>query len=270
MPKSRPLESPKAKQIRTIHGASVEIFENAHLACDAAAVRIAGLIQKGPSVLGLATGATPVPVYDRLAALHRDHNISFAQVRTYNLDEYYPISPLDPQSYRFYMHKHLFSRVDLPAGQAHVLDGSVPEAFADETAAAFDRWIGAEGGLDLQLLGIGRNGHIGFNEPIDIPVDHALALPTRRVHLHPTTISDAIKDFGDELLVPRQALTVGTKSILGAKSILILAFGPNKADAVLKSLTGPVTPTVPGSLLQTVANKVTWLLDPASAADLPA
>ena len=117
---------------------------------------------------------------------------------TYNLDEYYPISPVDPNSYRAYMHRHLFGHVDLAPNRAHVLDGTVPEAFAAEHAAEFDRWIAADGGLDLQLLGIGRNGHIGFNEPSDLPVDEALRLPTRLVDLHPVTRADAAREFGGE------------------------------------------------------------------------
>ena len=112
--------------------------------------------------------------------------LSFAGVSTFNLDEYYPMGALDPNSYRAYMDRHLFSRVDLAPNRAHVLDGTVPESFAAEHALQFDRWIESEGGLDLQLLGLGRNGHIGFNEPTRLAVDRALALPTRPVELHPT------------------------------------------------------------------------------------
>ena len=111
-----------------------------------------------------------------LVALHRAGELSFRNVVTYNLDEYYPIQPLDPKSYRSYMHRHLFSHVDLPANHAHFLDGTVPEAFVAEHAAQFDQWIEADGGLDLQLLGIGRNGHIGFNEPSELSVAEALAV----------------------------------------------------------------------------------------------
>src|SRR5690606_13045665 len=140
--------------------------------------------------------------------------VSFRDATTYNLDEYYPISPLDPNSYRAYMHTHLFGHVDLAPNRAHLLDGTVPEAFADQHCATFDRWIAADGGLDLQLLGIGRNGHIGFNEPSDIPLAEALALPTRLIELHPVTTADAAGGFGgDPDAVPKRALTMGIAPI---------------------------------------------------------
>ncbi len=134
----------------------------------------AAQVERGRAVLGLSTGSTPEPVYAHLVERHRTGLLSFQTITTYNLDEYYPISPLDHKSYRSYMHRHLFSQVDIVPHQAHVLDGTVPEAFAAEHAAQFDRWIAADGGLDLQLLGIGRNGHIGFNEPTDLSVEQAL------------------------------------------------------------------------------------------------
>ena len=155
--------------------------------------------------------------------------LSFHDVVTYNLDEYYPIGPLDPKSYRSYMHRHLFGHVDIAPNQRPLLDGTVPESFAAEHAAEFDRWIAADGGLDLQLLGIGRNGHIGFNEPSDLAVADALAAahpagrappgrpgPTRR------GISAA-----KTAVIPR-ALTMGVATILAARSILMLATAPTR------------------------------------------
>ncbi|WP_435016605.1 glucosamine-6-phosphate deaminase [Tundrisphaera sp. TA3] len=254
-------------------GASVQVFAEPEAACQAAARQIARAITdavaaRGRAVLGLATGSTPIPVYRHLVAANRSGEVSFRDVATYNLDEYYPISPADPNSYRAFMHRHLLGHVDIAANRAHLLDGSVPEAFASDHAADFDRWMAAEGGLDLQLLGIGRNGHIGFNEPSDLATPEALALPTRMVKLHPTTIADAAKDFGGEALVPRQALTVGTAPILAARSILVLAFGPNKADAVSRSLLGPITAEVPGSLLRTAGSRVHWFIDQEAAQGL--
>ncbi len=234
----------------------------------AATIR-ANLADRGKSILGLATGATPVPIYARLVELHRSTGLSFAGVSTFNLDEYYPMSPLDPRSYRAYMHRNLFEHVDLRPNRAHVLDGTVPLAFAGAHASDFDRWIAADGGLDMQLLGIGRNGHIGFNEPIaGDDAARAMALPTRLVELHPTTVADAARDFGGEGHVPRHALTMGIAPILASRSILVAAFGPNKADAVARSLLGPITPAVPGSLLQSVAARVTWFLDQPAASGL--
>jgi glucosamine-6-phosphate deaminase len=259
-----------------IAGARVLVFKDRESACRAAADRIAAEIDsavavRGKAVLGLATGATPIPIYDRLIARHRDGALSFAKVITYNLDEYYPISPNDPNSYRAFMERHLFGRVDIAPNRAHLLDGTVPEAFVAEHAAQFDRWIAADGGLDVQLLGIGRNGHIGFNEPSDLPVAEALALPTRLADLHPVTLADAAKDFGgDESRVPRRALTMGVAPILAARAILVLAFGPSKAGPSALALTGPMTATMPASLLQAAPGKITWMIDEEAARDLPA
>lgn len=177
-------------------GMSVQVFSEAESACQAACELITRTIRasvslRGRAVLGLATGSTPERVYALLADRRDSGELSFRDVTTYNLDEYYPISPLDSKSYRSYMHRHLFSRVDIAPDRAHVLDGTVPEAFAAEHAAEFDRWIEADGGLDLQLLGIGRNGHIGFNEPGSLSVEAMLRLPTRLVELHPITRRDA-------------------------------------------------------------------------------
>ncbi|HEU5119044.1 MAG TPA: glucosamine-6-phosphate deaminase [Isosphaeraceae bacterium] len=262
-----------ARTLETAAG-QVWIFDELETLWESAADRIAQTIQsqvqaRQKAVLGLATGGTPVGVYRALVKSHQSRPLPFPQVSTYNLDEYYPISPLDPHSYRAYMHEHLFSKVDIPSNRAHVLDGTVPESFVETHCAEFDRWIEHDGGLDLQLLGIGRNGHIGFNEPSDLPEDQALRLPTRKMALHPVTKADAARDFGgDEANVPSHALTVGTRAILAARSILILATGSAKADAVAKSLQGPISSQMPGSFLQTVAPRVLWMIDRAAASHL--
>jgi glucosamine-6-phosphate deaminase len=244
---------------------------------DAASVMAASLLMKaidsararrGRAVLGLATGSTPEKVYARLVERHRAGSLSFQNITTYNLDEYYPISPLDPKSYRAYMHRHLFDHVDIAPDHAHVLDGTVPEAFATAHAAEFDRWIEADGGLDVQLLGIGRNGHIGFNEPSKLSVGEALRLPTRLVELHPVTRADAAKEFGAiEHVIPR-ALTMGIAPILAARSIVILATGEHKAEAVARALNGPMTAELPASLLRTAADRVLWIIDEPAAQGL--
>jgi glucosamine-6-phosphate deaminase len=268
------MSAPAPLRVLDRPGGRVEVYPDADAASRAGAERLARTIvaataARGRAVLGLATGGTPVRLYQQLVARHKDGELSFKDVITYNLDEYYPIGPLDPNSYRLYMQRHLFDHVDLAPNRAHVLDGTVPEAFAGEHAAAFDRWIEADGGLDLQVLGIGRNGHIGFNEPTDLPVAEALALPTRVVALHPMTTADAAKDFGgDPGRVPRHALTLGVRPILAAREVLVLAFGARKAAPVAAALGGPVTAALPGSLLQTVAPKVTWLIDAPAAAEL--
>ena len=194
------------------------------------------------ATLGLATGQTPIPVYERLVAAHRAGDLSFEDVTTFNLDEYYPMAANDPQSYRAYMHRHLLSmRSTWPPTAPIVPDGTVPEAFLEEHGASYDRWIAEAGGLDLQLLGLGRNGHIGFNEPSDLDVDRRPPAPdpgrsccTRRPS------EDAAGDFGGVEHVPSRALTMGTASILGARLLLVLAFGAAKAEAVARSLRGPI------------------------------
>jgi len=229
----------------------------------------AALVYRGRAVVGLATGSTPAAVYAHLVERHRSGYLSFRNITTYNLDEYYPISPLDPKSYRAYMHNHLFSHVDIAENRAHVLDGTVPEEFAAAHAAEFDHWIDADGGLDIQLLGIGKNGHIAFNEPSRLSVAETIRLPTRLVELHPDTRAAAAREFGGlERVIPR-ALTMGVAPILAARSIVILATGAHKADAVARALTGAMTALVPASLLQSVAHKVTWVIDAAAAERLP-
>ena len=260
----------KRLRVLDIAGAQLQVFETPPLACEAAASDIRQAIRisveaTGKAVLGLATGRTPEQVYAHLVAWHRAGSLSFQGVSTYNLDEYYPIGPLDPASYRAYMHRHLFGHVDLAPNRAHVLDGTVPEAFAADHCAQFDRWIAAEGGIDLQLLGLGRNGHIGFNEPTNLPVERAVGLPTRVVELHPVTIADAAAEFEGEANVPRRALTMGVATILAARSVVVLAFGEAKARAVAASLQGPITAEVPGSLLRTIPGKVAWMIDQAAA-----
>jgi glucosamine-6-phosphate deaminase len=254
-------------------GASVLVYPDTASAHRSAADRIARAIQsaqaqRGKAVLGLATGNTPVPVYERLVAMTRAGELSFAGVVTYNLDEYYPMSGFDKNSYRYYMRQNLFDQVGIAPNQAHVFDGTVPEAFALEHAAEFDRWIKADGGLDLQLLGIGRNGHIGFNEPMDLPVDEAIQLGSRVVSLHPTTRQDAVADFGSLSAVPQRALTLGVAPILAARSIVILAFGSKKAEIVAKSLKDPIIAQIPATLLRRSQSHVTWILDEAAAAEL--
>jgi len=266
------MPEPEPARVLELAGASVRIFTHAEHAAAAAADTIAGAVRSavalgGKAVLGLATGATPEAVYARLVALHRAGGLSFAGVTTYNLDEYHPISPFDRRSYRAYMHRHLFEHVDIAPDRAHVFDGTVPRAAAAEHAAQFGRWIADDGGIDLQLLGIGRNAHIGFNEPADLPLAEALALPCRPITLRPETRALYAEEFGGEGLVPR-ALTVGVAEILAAREILVLAFGAAKADPVARSLLGPLTAGCPGSLLRAAPGRVTWMIDEAACTSL--
>ena len=262
-----PADTPRHLSMKS--AAEVIVYQNSGDACIAAAERIVGVMRsKNHPILGLATGSTPIPVYQELVRQYQAGHLSFSSVSTYNLDEYYPISPLNDQSYRWFMNHHLFQHVDIPANQTHVLDGTVPASASTEHADQFDRWIEEAGGLDLQLLGIGRNGHIGFNEPFEADLAEAVDLPTRLIELHPVTLADAGPAFGGVDKVPTHALTVGTRQILKARQILILAFGKNKAEAVAASLQGAPGSNVPASLLQTVADRVVWILDEAAAAGL--
>jgi glucosamine-6-phosphate deaminase len=253
--------------------AEVLVFADAEAASQAAAAWLAEVIERarrdrGHAVLGLPTGSTPRAVYAELVKRYRERKLSFEDVTTYNLDEYYPVSPLDARSYRFYMHENLFRHVDLPAHRTHILDGTVPEEFVSLHAAEFDYWIDHDGGLDVQLLGIGRNGHVAFNEPSDLSVEEAIELPTRLVDLHPVTAADAARELGGADRVIPRALTMGLAPILAARSIVVLAIGAHKAEITARALQGPMTAQNPASLLRTAGTRVTWLLDEAAATRL--
>jgi glucosamine-6-phosphate deaminase len=254
-------------------GAEVLVFPDALAAAQAAAAWLVEVIERarrsrGHAVLGLPTGSTPKAVYAELVSRHRAGDLSFEDVTTYNLDEYYPVSPLDERSYHVYMHEYLFRHVDLPPHRTHILDGTVPETYVSLHAAEFDRWIDHDGGLDVQLLGIGRNGHIAFNEPSALSIEQAIALPTRLVDLHPMTAADAAKELGGmDRVIPR-ALTMGLAPILAARSIVVLATGAHKASITALALRGPMTAKNPASLLRTAGDRVTWLLDEAAAKGL--
>ncbi len=213
-------------------------------------------------VLGLATGSTPVSVYAELVRLHREESLSFANVTTFNLDEYYPLSPDQPQSYRRFMRTHLFDHVDLHPARTHLPSGTVPKHEVDAHCAAYEEAIRAAGGIDLQILGIGRTGHIGFNEPGS--PRHSL---TRLVTLDPLTRRDAAGDFGGDAATPRHALTMGVRSILNARRVILMAWGQHKADIVRQAIEGEVNSQVTASFLQEHANAL-FVLDAAAAGSL--
>lgn len=200
------------------------------------------LRRKPDAVLGLATGSTPLGLYAQLVALYRAGEISFAQATSFNLDEYVDLPPTHDQSYRYFMEKNLFSQIDLPQARIHVPSGlDVSEA----ALAAYDEAIEAAGGIDLQLLGLGGNGHIGFNEP-----GTPFALGTHVVALTERTRRDNARFFASLDEVPTHAATMGVRTVMHARAILLLAFGRAKAEALAAALTGPVTPDVPASVLQ--------------------
>lgn len=214
------------------------------------------------AVLGLATGSTPVSFYAELVRLHREEGLSFANVVTFNLDEYYPIAPGHPQSYHRFMREHLFDHVDLPPSQAHLPDGSAAKSEVDAQCAAYEERIRTAGGIDLQILGIGRTGHIGFNEP-----GSARRSVTRLVALDPMTRRDAAGDFGGEEHTPRFALSMGVRTILNARRVVLMAWGQHKADVIRTALEGDPSAQVPASFLQEHDNAV-FVLDQAAAGSL--
>lgn len=217
------------------------------VSAEEAAVRAAELYRallrrKPDAVLGLATGSTPLGLYAQLVALYRAGEISFAQATSFNLDEYVDLPPTHDQSYRYFMEKNLFSQIDLPQARIHVPSGlDVSEA----ALAAYDEAIEAAGGIDLQLLGLGGNGHIGFNEP-----GTPFALGTHVVALTERTRRDNARFFASLDEVPTHAATMGVRTVMHARAILLLAFGRAKAEALAAALTGPVTPDMPASVLQ--------------------
>jgi glucosamine-6-phosphate deaminase len=216
----------------------------------------------GRCVLGLATGSTPLGIYRELIRRHAAGEVDFARVHTFNLDEYYPMAPDSAHAYRRYMREHLFDHVNLPASQAHVPDATVPRGSLAAHCAAFEEAIRAAGGIDFQILGIGRSGHVGFNEPGSPPDGR-----TRLVTLDTVTRRDAAADFFGEDNVPREAITMGLATILGAREIALIATGEHKAAVVRRAVEGEISPDVAATYLQRHP-RVTVYLDGAAAADL--
>lgn len=217
-----------------------------------------------PTVLGLATGSTPVGLYRELIRLHRDEKLDLSRVVTFNLDEYYPIPKEDPHSYFRWMHETFFNHVNIKWENIHIPDGTLRPEEIEAFCADYEQKIKAAGGIDIQILGIGRTGHIGFNEP-GSPHNSR----TRMVTLDSITRRDAAPGFFGEENVPAQAITMGVASILDARRIFLMAFGEHKAPVVYKALEQPPSEAVTASFLQDHANAL-FLLDTAAAAELTA
>jgi len=245
----------------------VTVYKDQQTAAVAVAGRIAALIRskdgKGEkTVLGLATGVTPVGVYAELVRLHKTEGLSFKNVVTFNLDEYYPMQPTAVQSYVTFMYENLFSHVDIAKENVHIPDGTLA---LDDIAAfclEYERQITALGGLDLQILGIGRTGHIGFNEPGSAPNSG-----TRLVTLDDLTRNDASRDFGGKSNVPTKAITMGVGTIFKAREIVLMAWSLKKAPIVKKAVEGEISGEVPATYLQ-LSDHVEFVLDEAAASSL--
>jgi glucosamine-6-phosphate deaminase len=245
----------------------VRIYPDDVGASRAVARRIAQVIRDRSAagrraVLGLATGHTPINVYRELARIHRDEGLDFANVVTFNLDEYWPIEPRAAQSYHAWMHENFFRFVNVPREAVHIPSGTAAEADLDTECAAYEKAIAGAGGIDFQILGIGRMGHIGFNEP-----GSDRASRTRRVRLDKVTRKDAAADFFGEEHVPELAVTMGVATILEARQVALLAFGEHKAPVIRRAVEGEVAPAVAASFLQEHPRAALYL-DEAAAADL--
>jgi glucosamine-6-phosphate deaminase len=215
-----------------------------------------------PTVLGLATGSTPVGLYRELIRLHTEEGLDLSGVITFNLDEYFPIPGDDPHSYRRWMHETFFDHVNIKKHNIHIPDGTLPKADVEDYCQRYEMAIRKAGGIDIQVLGIGRTGHIGFNEPGSTRNSR-----TRMVTLDPVTRRDAAGDFFGEENVPQQAITMGVGTIMEARKVVLMAFGEHKAPIVVRAVEQPQTEAISASFLQSHPD-ATVLLDEAAAGDL--
>ena len=243
------------------------IFEDSRQGSQLVAQEIADLIRQRAAsgqkcVLGLATGSSPIKVYEELVRMHREEGLSFKNVVTFNLDEYHPMERNNIQSYHYFMHQHLFDHVDIDPLNVNVPDGMVPLEEVKEYCRSYEGKIEEAGGLDFQLLGIGRTGHIGFNEP-----GSHLNSATRDITLDHITRVDAAPAFKGLDNVPRKAITMGIGTIRKAKRIVLLAWGQNKSEVVKETIEGEISSEVPATYLQEHGN-TTFVLDKEAAAQL--
>ncbi len=244
----------------------VEIFKTTKDGSVFVAGEIAKLIREKqnsnkPCVLGLATGSTPMSLYAELVRLHKEEGLSFKNVVTFNLDEYYPIEREAFQSYWSFMHRHLFSHIDIDAANIHMLNGDLPKEEIKKHCEQYEEMIAAAGGIDLQILGIGNNGHIGFNEP-----GSSIFSKTRLINLDNSTRMANAREFQNIAKVPRLAITMGIHTIMQAKKIVLMAWGM-KASVVARAVEGNVSEQVPASILQQHGD-CTFVIDEMAASQL--
>ncbi len=245
----------------------LKIFEKSETASAHVAQEIAALIRSKAKegkncVLGLATGSTPTRVYAELVRMHQKEGLSFKNVITFNLDEYFPMQPDSLQSYVRFMNEHLFDHIDIPKQNINVPDGTLPKDAVANYCREYDEKIQKAGGIDLQILGIGRTGHIGFNEP-----GSSEKSPTRMITLDQVTRIDAASDFFSQENVPKKAITMGVGTILKSKKIILMAWGEGKGGVIKKTVEGPVTDQIPATFLQNHSDSLI-VLDAAAASQL--
>ncbi len=226
-----------------------------------AARHIANHVRKKPdAVLGLATGSTPLVLYKELIRMHRDEGLDFSRVRTFNLDEYLGISPSHPTSYHHFMWRNFFDHININPARTHIPSGMVSGEEVLRHCASYEKEIRHAGGIDIQILGIGSDGHIGFNEP-----GSSLASRTRIKTLTQRTRSDNAQFFSSENEVPHHVITMGIGTIMESRSVLLLAFGDGKANAVAGAVEGPVTASNPASILQMHPQAKVYLDEPSAS-----
>lgn len=228
----------------------ISIYEKPADAVKAVAQEIAELIRTKATkneqcVLGLATGSSPIKLYQELVRMHKEEGLSFRNVVTFNLDEYLPMPKESEQSYHYFMHHHLFDHIDIDPANIHIPDGTLHKEQIEEFCKNYEKAIEAAGGLDIQILGIGRTGHIGFNEP-----GSTLSSSTRMVYLNDLTIKDASGDFGGREKVPTRAITMGVGTIMKAHKIILMAWGEKKAPIIKATVEGSVVGVIAMCILQ--------------------
>lgn len=221
----------------------------------------AQILLKPNSVLGLATGSTPLKTYDYLVKLYNDETISFNEVVTFNLDEYVGISTQNINSYHYYMEDKFFKHIDIKSENTHIPNGKAQNIHSE--CIGYEKTIHSKGGIDFQILGIGNNGHIGFNEP-----DLKFEAVTHPIDLDDETIKANSRFFNSGEKVPKSAITMGVKTIMNARKVILLANGNGKAETIYKTIYGKIDPKLPASILQ-LHPDVTFILDKKSAALLP-
>ncbi len=245
----------------------VEISESPETAVKAVAKEIAGLIRSKAAknekcVLGLATGSSPIKLYAELVRMHKEEGLSFKNVITFNLDEYFPMAKESEHSYHYFMHHHLFDHIDIDPKNIHIPDGTLKADEVDKFCKSYEQQIENAGGIDLQILGIGRTGHIGFNEP-----GSPVSSKTRMVYLDRLTMKDAADEFDGIDNVPTRAITMGVGTIMKAQRIVLLAWGEPKAPIIKATVEGEVTDKVPATFLQ-IHHNVQFFIDEKAAEEL--
>jgi glucosamine-6-phosphate deaminase len=260
-------QPPTSDYVAEVEKVPVTVYSSSSVASHAVAKEIADLIRSRAKaghrvVLGLATGSTPTGVYGELVRMHREEGLSFKNVTTFNLDEYFPMQPAELQSYVRFMNEHLFDHIDIEKSNINLPDGTVAREKVWEHCQQYEQKIRDMGGIDLQILGIGRTGHVGFNEP-----GSSRDSKTRLITLDMLTRRDAASDFFGEENVPHKAITMGLSTILSARRVVLMAWGEGKARVVARAVEGEITTQVAASFLQQHAN-ARFVIDAAAAAEL--